>query len=294
MLEWVKRNKLASLIILVLLLLVLKNYFLGIRQSAIPLGGVRNEMAVKSGVATLGMPSILPPSDTFAPSQNKDRLVVEESSMSLVVSDVRKVSDQIVEKAKSLGGYMVNNSLTNPEEAPFAQVTIRVPSEHLKSALDYFRSLSIKVTSENIQGTDVTDEYVDTQARLKTLEQTKAKFEEIMGKASQVQDILTVQRELINIQDQIDSIKGRQQYLEQTAEMAKLTAYLSTDEFSLPYAPSGKFRPEVIFKQAIRSLVNNARDFAGLLIWVVVYAIVWLPILLIIYFIWRRRKLNIS
>lgn len=296
MIDWIKRNKLTLLLVVVIaLLLIRNNQFIPLeRQATIPsvmmetdgVGGAAGPVNVKS----IPVPVV----DQYTPTRAQNRLVVQESSMSMVVSDVRKTSDEIVAKAQNLGGYMVDSSVTNPEEAPFATVSIRVPADQLKNALDYFRSLAVKVTSENIQGTDVTDQYTDITARLETLDKTRAKFEEIMDKASQVQDILTVQRELVNLQDQIDSLKGQQQYLEQTAKLAKITVYLSTDEFALPYVPTNNFRPEVIFKEAVRSLVSNVRNFAGMLIWVVVYGVVWIPLLIISYLILRKRKQNIS
>lgn len=281
MIDWLKRNKLTTLLFLIILFLLVKNYsLLKISQGEF----TPQELASQK---MIGIPPPVPV-DQFAPTKTKTRLVVEESSMSMVVNNVRQAADKIIDYVKSIDGFMVSTSLTSPEEAPFATVVVRVPVDKLQSSLDYFRSLGIRVTSENILGTDVTDEYVDIKARLETLEKTKAKFEEIMSKATQIQDILNVQRELISLQDQIDSLKGRQQYLEQTAKLAKITVYLSTDEFALPYAPSERFRPEVIFKQAVRSLVTNIRNLAGLLIWVFVYGVIWIPTGLIIFFIWRR------
>lgn len=288
MLDWIKRNKIAGLIILLLLFLLVKNYLSAFVAYNVGVG--RPEVGMVPAVSQKMMGGLLPPLREAAPVETSNRLVVQESSMSMVVSNVRQTSDKIIDYAKSSDGFMVSTSLTNPEEAPFATVVIRLPSDKLRTALDFFRSLGIRVTSENILGTDVTDQYVDIQARLTTLEKTKAKFEEIMTKAIQVQDILEVQRELINLQDQIDSLKGQQQYLEQTARLAKMTVYLSTDEFALPYAPTNQFRPEVIFKQAVRSLVGNLRNFAGMAIWVVVYSVIWVPVGVIIYFVWRKRK----
>ena len=146
------------------------------------------------------------------------------------------------------------------------------------------------MTSERILGTDVTDEYVDIEARLVTLEKTKDKFEEILEIATEVQDILNVQRQLIYVQDQIDVLKGRQEYLEQTAKLSKVTVYLSTDEYALPYAPTEAFRPRVIFKLAVRSLVRALRSVARALIWIGVYAVVLIPLGLIVFFIWKWWK----
>lgn len=274
--------------ILVVLYLIARQYFGVVRPlSLTPAGlGGTESLSLKS----VGSNLYPAPDREYTPTQKTDRLVVQESNLSLVVKNVRESVDKIIDHAKSVGGYMVSSSLSQPEEAPYANVVVRVPAKSLKSVLDYFRSLAVKVSSENLYGNDVTDEYTDIEARLATLNKTKAKFEEIMNKAEKIQDILEVQRQLISLQDQIDSLKGRQQYLEKTAELAKITLYLSTDEFSLPYAPAAPFRPAVIFKYAIRSLVGTLRGGVKLLIWVVVYSVIWLPILLIAWFLSKRRK----
>lgn len=246
-------------------------------------------MALKGRGVSSGTVGIMPQGE-FAPSDSTNRLVVQESNLSLVVKDVRTSVDKINEHATRVGGFMVNSSLSQPEEAPYANISVRVPAKSLKATLDYFRSLAIKVSSENLYGTDVTDEYTDIDARLVTLNKTKAKFEEILSQANKVQDILDVQRELINVQAQIDSLKGRQQYLEKTAEMARITIYLSTDEFSLPYAPAETFRPAVIFKTAVRSLVGFGRGLAKTLIWVGVFGIVWVPVLVVVLVLRKRAR----
>jgi len=100
-----------------------------------------------------------------------------------------------------------------------------------------------------------------------------------------------VQRELTSLQTQIDSLKGRREYLEKTAKLAKVTIYLSTDEWALPYRPQEAFRPKVIFKQAVRSLVKTVRGVAKLAIWLAVYLPIWGGILLIIFVVkWLQKR----
>ncbi|PIQ69932.1 hypothetical protein COV89_03140 [Candidatus Shapirobacteria bacterium CG11_big_fil_rev_8_21_14_0_20_40_12] len=291
MISWIKRNKLATVLLLVVAFFLFKQYSGGIRplyQSVPSYGGVSEDsFALKS---SSGINNLFLPAREAAPTTGTDRLVVQESNLSLVVKDVRNSSDKAIEYAKSAGGYMVSSSLSQPEEAPYAFVVLRVPSEKLKETTEYFRSLSIKVSSENLVGTDVTDQYIDLEARLAILNKTKVKFEEIMNQAVKVPDMLEVQRELINVQSQIDSIKGQQLYLEKTAELAKISLNLSTDEFSLPYAPTDTFRPAVIFKQAVRSMVGTARSLAKLAIWIGVYGIIIVPVGLVIWYFRKRRK----
>lgn len=297
-LSWVKNNKLVLLLFLVIL-------FLFFRQNRGPIPLVQNMMyrdqaestAVESvpmmGVSEgkMGMMPPLPPvyNDVAPRSDVSNRLVVQESSLSLVVDQVRTTSDKIVNFVSQNGGYMVSTSLTAPDEAPFATVVVRIPANQMQTALDFFRGLSVKVSSENIIGFDVTDEYEDIDERLKTLQLTKEKFESILKSAQNVEDILNVQRELISLQSQIDSFKGRQQYLEKNAQLAKMTIYLSSDELSLPFTPTNRFRPEVILKQAIRSLLQHAQQIGEWLIWSLVYAPVWLPVIILSWFFYRKN-----
>jgi len=207
-----------------------------------------------------------------------------------LVTDVRKTAEKIVDYVQDQGGYMVDTSLSRPEEAAYGTVTVRVPAEKVQEALSFFRSLAVKVTSEHLAGWDVTDEYVDLEARPATLNKTEAKFEDILEKATKIEEILQVQREILNLQEEIDNLKGRQKYLEQTAKMAKITLHLSTDELALPYTPSEAFRPKVIFKLAVRSLIHTLRKVATALIWVGVYTVVWLPILVIAFLLISRYR----
>lgn len=296
--EWVKNNKLTFILLLVIV------YFVFLRDrhllyGLIPQIGSRSYSsfeAMDSGYGEaegVAYKSVSRPSIGGAPAaptpEVSDRMVQETSNISMVVDSVRQSLDAVLNHVSGIGGYMVSSSLNQPEEAPFATLIVRVPQPELRSTLEYLRGMAVKVTSENLLGRDVTDEYLDLEARLGTLNKTKAKFEEILEIATEVDDILRVQREIINLQSQIDSLKGQQLYLQKTSETAKLTVYLSTDEWALPYTPSEpSFRPNVIFKQAVRSLVKTLRGLAKLAIWLGVYSIVWLPALII--FIWWRRR----
>jgi len=238
--------------------------------------------------ATESLP--VPQNQTVPTANVKDRLVIKESNLSLLVSKVVDTQKKILQKTVEVGGYMVSANLSNPQDTATSTITIRIPAKKLESMLEYLRGVSVKVISENLQGEDVTDQYTDLKAQLDTLNKTKMKFEQIMDKAILVEDILNVQREIISLQSQIDSIKGQQLYYEKSAEMAKVTIYLSTDELNLPYAPSDAWRPGVIFKQAVRSLLEALRNLGSAIIWIAVYAVIWLPILLIIIFLRKRRR----
>ena len=275
--KWIKKNKLTTFLILVIVFLVFKDkilpYPITSRQfnyypspEKLSIGGVSNQ----DFYSTKSIPSDTNP---------QNRLVIKESYLSLVVKDVIQAQKQIIEKTQKLGGFMVQSYIDNPNEAASATITVRLPAKKLGKALDDFKKLAVKVVSENLSGSDVTEEYTDIEARLKTLYKTKAKFEEMMEKTTKVPEILEVQRELINLQQQIDNLVGQKKYLEKSAQLSKITIYLSTDELSLPYAPSDNWRPQAVFKEAVRSFVLTLRKIATALIWGAVYLPVAIPII---------------
>lgn len=244
-----------------------------------------------AGVGIVADRGMMPPIyQEAAPVETADRLVVKDTSMSMVVKDVREAINGIEGLSKSVGGYMVDSYLNQPEEAQNGSINIRVPSDKRADVLDQIRKMGVRVIAENVMGTDVTDEYVDVQGRLATLEKTKAKLEQLLSDAANISDILSVQRELNNLQSQIDSLKGREKYLEQTAKLTRISVNLSTDELSLPYAPTEAWRPAVIFKLAVRGLVGTLRQAGELVIWVGVYAPLWIPLLAIVWWLSRRKN----
>lgn len=296
LLNWIKLNKIASVIIVILAFFLLgKNLGTSIRPKTYEFDQVQMGRDVGFSPPLMGAVGkmdnrAMTESFSAAPTGNDARMVMQESTMSLLVKNVQETKEQILQKTREWGGFMVNTSVNNPQEAATGTVVIRVPAKNLETALQAFRGMAVKVVSENLQGEDVTDQFTDLQAQMATLVKTKAKFDEILDKATKIEDILSVQREIISLQMQIDSLKGQEQYIERNTEMARLTIYLSTDELALPYAPSDTWRPEVIFKHAVRSLVGSFRNVGTLLIWLAVYSIIWVPVLGIIYFVKRRKS----
>jgi len=224
-----------------------------------------------------------------APSESANRVVIQDTSLSLQVKDVAEVIKNVEDTAKSLGGFLISSDLSKPEGAASGTISVRVPENKRTEAMTAFKKMAVKVVSESVMGTDVTDQYEDLGARLDVLNKTKIKFEEILDKATAINDLLNVQRELISLQSQIDSVKGQQKYYEQSAKLSKVMVYLSTDELALPYTPTNEWRPMVVFKEAVRSLVLILRSLGSLIIYLVVLSPVWVSALLIIKFVRKRQ-----
>ena len=285
MLDWFKKNWQIVVIFALAFFLLKDKLFLSGSITKNQRIGVEEDLSFSSA-------SIPIPGRQAPPSDSDERLVIKTSSLSLLVKDVSAVIGQIEAATKNLGGFLIDSHLSQPESAATGSISVRIPQDKVSEAMTAFKDYSVKVVSESVSGHDVTDQYVDLDARLQVLLKTKGKFEQILDQATQVKDLLNVQRELTNLQSQIDSVKGQQKYLEQSAKLSKITVYLSTDELSLPYAPTNAWRPTVIFKTAVRSLISHFRSLGSLVIWSAVYLPLLIPIILIVRFIKKRNSKN--
>jgi len=297
---WIREHKLATLLIAVLAFVLLKDNVIG-SYSVNRYNSVGSSFGLSKGAVYDMAPGAMM-QESFRPSYemptspdrgggsnpSAKRMVSLTAYLSMVVKDIREASNAMVTLAEQAGGYMVNSSMSNPEGNGTATLTVRVLSAQIREVIESYKKLGVKVVSENINGSDITDQYQDIGERLRVLVDTKAKFEAMLKTSTDVQDTLSVLREVQQLQYQIDNLKGQEKYLEGSAKYSILTVTISKDEYELPYAPEESWSAEVVFKTAVRDLIRTLRSFAEKIIWVAVYAIIWIPVALIIFVIYRR------
>lgn len=275
------------------------SYIIGTRSSDI--GSSKNlssslsmsepEMAfIEEDMARAGEFADLEFDESFSPDiPPADRLQTFQITLSLLVNNVEEATTSIISQAEELGGFIISSNIQDRGELPTGSITARVPTSNQEDFLVFAKEQGIKTVSENKLGTDITDEYYDVTSRLDILRENKARFENIMDQASDVQDILDLQRELFLLQDQIDWLTGRQQALEQQAQYSLVTMYLSSDETALPFVPDNAWRPQVIVTNAVRSLILFFQTVGTVLIWIGVFSVIWIPLVAGVYY-WSRQK----
>lgn len=144
----------------------------------------------------------------------QERIIVRTVGMGLVVDNVARNVDSVGAIAGELGGWMVSS---DRGAIHFGSVSVRVPAQQLDEAVRRIRALAIRVDYESSTSQDVTDEYVDSNSRLRSLRATEESLLKLLQQATKVEDALDVQRELTDLQAQIESLEGRIKFLQQTA-----------------------------------------------------------------------------
>jgi hypothetical protein len=211
----------------------------------------------------------------------EERKIVKTGYLTLEVEDIAETIDKVADMAAELGGYVVSSDKHEYEGGTSGRISIRVPSERFEEAFESLRQFAIAVPYENTEAVDVTEEYVDLEARLRNLEATEAQYLALMEKAEEVEDMLMVQKELSNVREEIERIEGRMLYLERTSDMALIEINLQeTKGLAEPWSASGAL------KSAVRGLSAFGRGLATLIIWLGIFCWVWVPPLVI----WLRRR----
>jgi len=207
-----------------------------------------------------------------------ERLIIRDAWLSLVVPDTEAALDEINDMVAELDGYVVQSSVDQYQEGMRASVQLRVPAESLDVALERIRGLATEVRSENISGQDVTEEYVDLKSSLRHLEKTEAKLLEFLDEAEDTEAALDVYAQLREVQAEIEHVKGRIQFLEQSAAMATIRLEITPDELAQPIQVGG-WHPEGTLRNAFEGLVRVLQFLVDALIVIVVLVI---PVLIAI------------
>ncbi len=202
-------------------------------------------------VVTVPAPTTTP---APAPVITVDRLIIRTGYMIIVVEDVASSMEQITNLAATYNGYVVDSRSQQDGDRMVGSIAIRVDANYFNDAIQALRNMAVEVTAESTSGQDVTEEYVDLQARLSNLEASEAQLLDLMEQAGTVDEILEVQRELTDTREEIEQIKGRMQYLEQSSATSLIQVSLVHSRLSVEFVANTRhikegdkvwFRPEV-------------------------------------------------
>jgi len=173
---------------------------------------------------------------SYAPEM--ERMIIRSGNVQLVVEDVALAIDQIADMADKYSGWVVSSNSWKDNQRIYGNISIRVAAEYFETAIAELHALAVDVKSETTSGQDVTEEYVDLQAQLRTLQASEDQLLALMEKAGSVEEILAVQRELTNTRTKIEQIQGRMQYLEQSSATSLITVNLEESNLSVEFTAS--------------------------------------------------------
>ncbi len=204
-------------------------------------------------------------------AQQVERKVIKNADLSIVVKDPQKSMDAISAMAEELGGYVVSSNIyqttygPNDTRTPAGSVAIRIPAEKLNDVLERVKKDAVEVTSENISGQDVTDQYVDLTSRLAAKQAAEKKLTEIMEAATKTEDVMAVYAQLQQVQTDIEVLKGQIKFIDQSVAMSSVNINLTAEASAQPIEIGG-WKLQGTAKESIEGLIAFLQGFVQFLI----------------------------
>jgi len=229
-----------------------------------------------------------------------DRKIIRNAELSLQTQDPISGQQKIESIAEALGGFVVDTDIKHSssinQASPDTTVTvsIRVPSVKFSQALDAIRAVGNKVLDEKETGQDITEEYIDLEARIRTQKALEAQFLEIMKRATKVSDALEVQSQISEVRTEIERLEGRRRFLENKSSLSTIKVTLQTAPPMITATQSG-------VGESLRQAVGDAVDIAAAIVngairligvMIPVTLMIVLPGALLFRFFWRRLAVN--
>lgn len=209
----------------------------------------------------------------------RERKLIKKGELNLEVSSADDTAKKIIDIVNACSGIIVDSSVEKYQnEAKKGITVLKVQPKDFEDTLAKIKAIG-KLDSQRITGEDVTEEYVDLEARLKNFQMVKDRLTAILqDKARTVKDILEVERELARVGEQIESIQGRMKYLDRQVDLATITVNY--------YEPSA-IAPETLnvfkkLKETIRRAVEafiNVFNAGIIVIFALLPILIWLGII---------------
>ena len=216
--------------------------------------------------------------------------IIKTASIQLEVKkgEFEKKFFEIATLAEANNGFVSNSQSYSDSEGKLTSgmISIRVEQKNFDAVVNKIKLLGT-IKSITLGGTDVTQEYVDLESRLKNLQAQEQVLLDLFKKAIRVTDMLEIQRELNNVQGQVEVIKGRMNYIDNMVSFSTIDVSLAEPQ-AITESTEGGFLGAV--KRGARGALTVVRGMTTVLIYMSPILILIAIILIIIWQSLRARN----
>ncbi len=173
-----------------------------------------------SGIALQGGQNIPPPVDL-------NKKIIKTANLNLEVKDFAKFNDLVHKSLRQFGAYIAQEDQTANDYSISNRITIKVPVDQFDDMVLAMNIADAKMLEKKITSEDVSAEVVDIKSRMEAKKQMRARYLEFMKQAKNMEEVLSVQSSINDIQADIESADGRVQYLSQSASYSTINISFS-------------------------------------------------------------------
>ncbi|HEX2196976.1 MAG TPA: DUF4349 domain-containing protein, partial [Actinomycetota bacterium] len=191
------------------------------------------------------------------------RLEVEDGRLAATLREGREI-------AEAAGGFLLSTSIDGVERRS-GDFVIRVPAERFEETLTALEDLG-RLAGEDVRGEDVSQEFVDLEARLRNATAQEEVLFRLYDRSTSIADTIRVQRELEDVQLEIERLRGRLRFLEDRTDLSTIS--VSVVEAGVVTAEAGPFEKAWdTARKTFVAVVSGAIVGAGFLLPIVAFAL---------------------
>ena len=250
------------------------------RQQGAPLGETAAR-GVPLTDQTAGKPGSAPqPGGIPVPAAlDPTRALILTASISMRASDPWAAADRAQAIATGVGGDVMSLSQSGSGEQRAASMTLRVPADKFNDTLRALRSLSgVEVLSSNVDSKDVTEQFVDLEARLRAKQAEETRYLALLARADKIEDILRIDQSLNAVRTQIEQLTGQLNSMKSRTTFSTISLSIQPAG-AIPPGDPRVYDPSKTVERAVAALGLMLRVAADLAIWLLVLG--WLPLLVL-------------
>ncbi len=156
-------------------------------------------------------------------ASNIERKLIRTGEISFQTKNIVETRTNIKAALSSLKGYIAKENAFDYRENPSEELVVRIPAENFDKLIELIAKGAEEIDSKRIDIEDVTEQFIDVEARLKTKKELETKYRELLSKAGAMEDVLKIEKELNVIREEIESTQGRLKYLSNQVSFCTLT-----------------------------------------------------------------------
>ena len=216
------------------------------------------------------------------------RKLIKNGSMTLVVDNLEQSRNKALALIEKHGGYCANEQYSSWEHSSSYNLTVRVPCDNFDGFVAELEASNGKMESKSMYINDVTSEYIDLETRLDTKRSYLARYKELLKSAKSVQEIVSIEDKIRSLEEEIDSTVGQLKYLSNQVDYSTLHLNLRHDDAN--YDPHHPEHGQSVGQRLWQSLQGGFSGLVDCLFFLVRIWPAWIAILLIFWFISKKRK----
>lgn len=152
-----------------------------------------------------------------------ERKLIKEGHIAFETDQLNTTRKTIFEAVDKYQGYVSSDQEFNSPGRKSNTMVIRVPAENFDNFLNEATKGVKKIDSKDVNTKDVTEEFLDIEARLKTKKELETRYLDLLKQAKSVIEILEIEKQIGELRSEIESIEGRYKYLENRVSYSSLT-----------------------------------------------------------------------